>query len=1017
MSHLSRRLQVAVAAFGAVVCWPAYASAQVWQPVGAGIVNAGKLDDPVETVHHMSGRMAQAAWTFDAGQQKEVLWMGASHGGLWKSTVDASGTIVGWTPLTENFPGSHTLGSFVVHPLDSNRILIGTGSSWGDGDGIYGTADGGASWAATVLPGVVPKHVWRLVADRDDAKHDTVFAATGTGLWRTTTFGAAWSRVLRPINSSGVPQEVTDVIQDARHAATWYAGAVDIGIQYSTDGGMSWCALGDSFSGGMTRISLAASGRFVYALVIGSDRALNGVFRLDTGDTGVAACSGSKTAATWEIITTAAVKTALDNTAQGAHTASIAADPNAPAHLFIGLATMGETTNATANPTTNVQWTTSTSAIDGGHHDTNHMLFLPDGHTIVFANDGGYYLADFSLTPHVIDDSGNRLGINVTELTSKNKVGQGRLAVAHSNPDVIGAGMQDNGTMVSDGAGELTLIGSGDGGAFSFHPDDPTHLAFSTTILVKGTGGHRFISMDAGDTSISVDTGALDLKGDSRSTMLIDPTPDGVSTLVFTHSDGTSKADDPEGTGGGDETLHPANVWYRPFGDTTSAWLAVSPSTVPNSIAELDHTTNPQLHTLVATLVGDTRLFVYTGPRSVIGTLTLQERTPPLCSSAAESCTLPAPGDARTNADPSSLQPDTIYYTTGTGRPRRAFMSVDAGLTWKEVTGDLPGELDLFRLVANPKNVNQLFIATSRGVFRSLDGGTHWTDYSKGLRLNETVQDLVMSADHADPARLTIATQGRGFWARPLNNHAPALVCGPPVVNECAGPQTPLTFSTHVDDSDGDELKLTWQVDGVIRQITTVAALATPIDAAFVSGYSKGAHVVSVTAEDGQTTASCTTAVTIADTRAPLVNASLVTNTLWPANQNLVNVGLQASAVDRCEGAVPVTLAVTSDEDDVASGGGGTFSPDATDLAPGALRLRAERVSNSDGRVYLVAVRAQDESGNLGSACATAVVPLNQSAASLAAVAAQAVAATAACPATPVGYVVVGNGAVVGPKR
>ena len=51
------------------------------------------------------------------------------------------------------------------------------------------------------------------------------------------------------------------------------------------------------------------------------------------------------------------------------------------------------------------------------------------------------------------------------------------------------------------------------------------------------------------------------------------------------------------------------------------------------------------------------------------------------------------------------------------------------------------------------------------------------------------------------------------------------------------------------------------------------------------------------------------------------------------------------------------------------------FSPDAKNIAPTTLRLRAERNDTGDGRVYLIVVKAHDDSGNVGFNCVTVVVP------------------------------------------
>jgi hypothetical protein len=112
-----------------------------------------------------------------------------------------------------------------------------------------------------------------------------------------------------------------------------------------------------------------------------------------------------------------------------------------------------------------------------------------------------------------------------------------------------------------------------------------------------------------------------------------------------------------------------------------------------------------------------------------------------------------------------------------------------------------------------------------------------------------------------------------------------------------------------------------------------------------------------------------------------------------------------------------VAVAVFSDEDDRAPGGGESFSPDAKDVGPSTLRLRSERSGGGDGRVYLIAATAADSSGNVGKACCTVVVPHDQSVASETSADAQATAAAASCPAPPSGYSVVGDGPMVGPKQ
>lgn len=162
-----------------------------------------------------------------------------------------------------------------------------------------------------------------------------------------------------------------------------------------------------------------------------------------------------------------------------------------------------------------------------------------------------------------------------------------------------------------------------------------------------------------------------------------------------------------------------------------------------------------------------------------------------------------------------------------------------------------------------------------------------------------------------------------------------------------------------------------------------------------------------------------TVSITVLDTEPPAINASLATGVLWPPDHDLLNVGFTFAATDNSPGTITTSIDAVSNEDDVTRAGGDQ-SPDAKAIAPGTLRLRAERNANGNGRVYLIRMTASDAFTNTSHRCVAAVVPKSQSAADLASVNAMAQAATAACNATgnlPPGYLVVGDGPVVGPKQ
>lgn len=192
--------------------------------------------------------------------------------------------------------------------------------------------------------------------------------------------------------------------------------------------------------------------------------------------------------------------------------------------------------------------------------------------------------------------------------------------------------------------------------------------------------------------------------------------------------------------------------------------------------------------------------------------------------------------------------------------------------------------------------------------------------------------------------------------------------------------------------------------------------------------YPLGMTLVTLTAlHETGVSDSCQATVMVVDDTAPVVSATTSVQVLSAMRRHdLVNVGLSTAATDECS--TPPTqfqIRVYGDEDDetptqVTDDGATVFSPDATNLATNNLRLRAERVDTSDGRVYLVVASGSDSSGNTGYGCTTVVVPHNSSPGSLAQVISQAADAKAHCEANagapPAGYHVIGDGPTIGPK-
>lgn len=136
----------------------------------------------------------------------------------------------------------------------------------------------------------------------------------------------------------------------------------------------------------------------------------------------------------------------------------------------------------------------------------------------------------------------------------------------------------------------------------------------------------------------------------------------------------------------------------------------------------------------------------------------------------------------------------------------------------------------------------------------------------------------------------------------------------------------------------------------------------------------RGSHAIAVVATaPAGTSASCTSYVSVVDATPPVVTVAPWPALLWPPDHALVTVDPGGSALDACDGAVPVDCTATSSEPDDGLGDGST-SPDVL-ASDGLVRLRAERSALGPGRVYTVTCAATDAAGNGGEGAGAVQVP------------------------------------------
>jgi photosystem II stability/assembly factor-like uncharacterized protein len=246
----------------------------------------------------MSGRIGDIA----VDPVRPSTWyVAAASGGVWKT--DNAGTT--WKPIFDG-EGSYSIGALAVDPNDRFVVWVGTGEnnsqrSVGYGDGLYKTVDGGASFTKVGLE--QSEHIAKILIDPRNS--DVVYVAAQGPLWasggerglyKTEDGGKTWARILHVDDNTGVTDVLFDPYdpdvlyaasyQRRRHVWTLINGGPGSAIHKSTDAGKTWKKITRGLpSVELGRIGLAISFQnadVLYAIVEAAD-GQSGFFRSANG--------------------------------------------------------------------------------------------------------------------------------------------------------------------------------------------------------------------------------------------------------------------------------------------------------------------------------------------------------------------------------------------------------------------------------------------------------------------------------------------------------------------------------------------------------------------------------------------------------------------------------------------------------------------------------------------------------------------------------------------------------------
>ncbi len=414
-----------------------------------------------------------------------TYWVGASGGGIWKTTNDG----MTWTSLSDNLPRTD-VSDIDVNPLNTNTIYLCTGDRDGgsasynnnNSIGVLKSTDGGQTWNTTGISWTTSQGRttnWLLINPLDT---NSLTLATSLGIYKSFNGGATWSQ-----RQSG---NFIQVLYHPTDTSIMYGSrnSDDREIYRSSNGGMTWSVVTNLNNA--RRITLAitpANVALVRAMVCNSGNGLMGIYEsVDTGKTftqvyaptGTNCNASASNAKTGDLI--ASSPNGKGCGVQGWYDLAFVIHPQNPNIVFAGGVNTWGSTNGGRNWTLVNQWTSVVSGVQTVHADKHYYAYHPLTGELFECNDGGIYKTRSPFSPLWTDISN---GLSITQFY--------RNAVSNAATGVLG-GSQDNGSKGLQGATWYDLTG-GDGMDCQADPIDSNVYYTSTQ-----NGGSIYRTLNGG---------------------------------------------------------------------------------------------------------------------------------------------------------------------------------------------------------------------------------------------------------------------------------------------------------------------------------------------------------------------------------------------------------------------------------------------------------------------------------------------------------------------------------------
>jgi photosystem II stability/assembly factor-like uncharacterized protein len=649
-----------------------------------------------------------------------IIFMGASSGGLWKSTTGGTGASA-WTIINTGFPSS-AVSYIAIDSANPNVMYIGTGENYGYqlsengldirvtrgmyGIGILKTTNGGNTWTKSLDWSYDNKRgVWRVLINPKNS--NILYAATSEGIFKSVNAGGSWTQQLNykmvmdlKLNSSD-----TSVLYASVGNLTNNVPLTDKGIFKSTNGGNNWTKL----TGGLPA---AWSGRTTLELYKGNQNLVYASISNDFSYVGY--YKSSNAGLNWTN-----VNTSVPIGTQGWYNNGHIVKSNDPNAILVGTINVEKSINGGTTFNTKSDWSAwNEGAVPAGepegpsdfvHADVHFYESNPkDPNKIYIAADGGLYRSnDFGETYY---------SCNGGFVTS-----QFYAAFVNSYQDSLFSlgGLQDNRAAFYQGSDSWykTFYGDGMSCAINSQNDNICYTEYTYGAIDKSTDGG--INWGAGSSP----PGA----GNESNYCFVTPFICCPSNPNILYAAGKSVY----------KSTNSGSSWLGPYGTTVIGGTKILSM----------YSSNTSIDTVYCGAVNG-RIF-----RSINAGLNWSNVTDSSIT----------PNRYATDITVNPNKSNDIIVTFGGFGTGHVFRSTNAGNNWQNISGDLP-DVPHHCVVMDPVYNQNIYAGSDLGVYVTTNSGANWHEYRTGMPYALAFDVTVVYPNR----KLRVATYGNGIYERKL---------------------------------------------------------------------------------------------------------------------------------------------------------------------------------------------------------------------------------------------------------